>query len=128
MTSTDQALQLGQKFIIEKFNRMNEAPHWGFKPNLYSSLPNPLMNDNYTFQEICHNEYNGILDDCLDVFFRNTINEHPLWFSDWVFRNGYFLDLDDLDFIIKTFYKYFNECSVNELKDLLNLELDIILK
>jgi len=127
--NTETAIAIGQTFIIEKFRRMNEAPGWGYKPNTYSSTMNPIMDDEYTFQEICDRDFHGDLDDCLDVFFKRTIIT-IMWFSDWIFENGYFDEfedhLNDLAFVSYTFNNYFNQCSIDDLKEILGLNIHLL--
>jgi hypothetical protein len=123
--NTETAIEIGKTFLIEKFHCMNEAPGWGHKPNSYCSVPNPVMNDFITFQEICENDFGGDLDECLDVFFRRTVLTLS-WFSDWMYfnyLNGFTNGVDDLYFVELTFYDYMNKCSVDDLKQILGLEV-----
>jgi hypothetical protein len=120
------AIAIGNTFLIEVFQRMNNAPGWGYKPNSYCSALNPIMDDEYTFQEICENNFDGDLDECLDVFFKRTIIT-IMWFSDWIFEKGYFDDfedhLNDLAFVSYTFDNYINQCSIDDLKEILGLNI-----
>jgi len=118
----EKAIKIGKTFLIETFHRMNESPGWAFEVKEY-------INDDYTFQEICENEFDGDLDECLNVFFRKTMINFT-WFSQWQVEIGFFENysnpVKDLAFVCYTFDKYMKECSVDDLKEILGL--DIMLK
>jgi hypothetical protein len=69
--------------------------------------------------------FDGNLEDCLDLFFRKTMN-NIRWFGGWLYDNGYYTNFDnphdDYTFVCNTFYTYIHECSVDDLKEVLGLD------
>jgi len=116
------AIELANRFLVINFERMNQGSGWAYDCREY-------INDDYSFQEICDRDFDGDMDRCLDIFFRRTMLTQ-LWFSDWQFDNGHFAGyqnpLDDLGYVTEIFNYYINECSIEELKEILGL--NIILK
>ena len=63
------ALSIAKTFMAWTFKKMNEkASYWGFDCNHFH-------NDAKTFQDICDEYYNGDVDECVDKFFRNIMND-----------------------------------------------------
>ena len=120
--NAETAIAIGKIFLVEVFQRMNEAPGWAFELKEY-------INDDYTFQEICENVFDGDLDECLNIFFRKIMTNFT-WFSQWQVEKEYFQEysspIKDLSFVSYTFNNYMKETSVEDLKEVLGL--DIMLK
>jgi len=123
------ANEIGKTFLIDIFQRMNERRDWG---NIFEDY----VDDEYTFQEILYKDFDGNMDNCLELFFKRTVNARL--FSEWIFQKGYFHEFDengycinfeehhnDYVFVCNEFDKYINECSVDDLKQILGLEVMI---
>ena len=59
--NTEIAMSIIFTFLVEIYNRMNEGPCWAPDPEDY-------YKDEYTFQEILVYDFDGNLEDCLDLF------------------------------------------------------------
>ena len=112
------ALSIAKTFMAWTFKKMNEkASYWGFDCNHFH-------NDAKTFQDICDEYYNGDVDECVDKFFRNIMNDKN-WCTTWLYEMGFTMafenPIDDVKYICNTLSKYLNECSLNDLREVLDL-------
>jgi hypothetical protein len=110
------ALSIAKTFLVWNFKRMNNIADWWVD---YRDIF-----DKRSFQDICNQDYNGDLDKCLDNFFRKTMN-NTNWVQWWLYEMGFtmvFQDpIDDVKYVCDTLHKYLNECSLNDLREALDL-------
>ena len=91
-----------ENFIRDVYEKMSH-PNWGV-------FEKQKEHNNFTFQEICDDRFDGDLDEAL-VFFRYELNTW-VWFSDFV--NTCDIDIDDIQL-------YLENLSIPDLKDILGL-------
>jgi hypothetical protein len=63
-------------YLNENYNRMNEGPLWAPDCEDY-------VKDEYSFQQILVYDFDGNLEDCLDLFFRKSMT-NTRWFGNWL--------------------------------------------
>jgi len=111
------ALSIAKTFLAWTFKKMNDGPHWGFECR-------HITDDSRTFQDICEKDYNNDLDKCIDIFFRKTIN-NTNWCKWWLYEMGFTMafqnPIDDVKYVCDTLHKYLNECTINDLREVLEL-------
>ena len=111
------ALSIAKTFLVWNFTKMNEGIHWGYGCKHF-------MDDTKPFQEICDQKYNGDLDESLNDFFKNIMNNKD-WCTIWLYEMGFTMafdnPLDDVKYVCDTLSKYLNECSINDLREVLDL-------
>ena len=111
------ALSIAKTFLVLTFKRMNDGPQWGYDCR-------HITDDSRSFQDICEQDYNNDLDECLDNYFRNTINNKN-WFKCWLYEMGFTMafqnPIDDVNYVCDTLHKYLNKCSINDLREVLDL-------
>jgi len=111
------ALSIVKKFLVVMFEKMNKAPFWACECKCY-------INDDNTFQEICKQDFEDDIDKCIDIFFRKIIKIMNNYTA-WVYEMGYEGDLQEIILIYQTLDRYINECSLEELKDVLGLNYEL---
>ena len=109
------ALSIAKTFIVWTFKEINNGPCWG--------VGRSYLIDNRTFQDICDQDYNSDLDECLDKFFIKIINKN--WCKYWLYELGFAMafqnPIDDIKYVCDTLSQYLDECSLDDLRELLDL-------